>query len=47
MKKNKIKYENGGPIGKVKRVEDFLPSPENLILKEETTKITINLNKQK
>jgi len=28
-----------------RKVEDFLPSPENLILKEKTVKITLNLNK--
>jgi len=31
--KKKIKYTEG-PIGKIERVEDFLPPPEELILKE-------------
>jgi len=44
MKKRKIKYTNG-PIGKVKIIDDFLPEPKDLILKEETTKITIALTK--
>ena len=42
--KGKIKYTNE-PIGKVKLVEDFLPSPEELVLKDETIKVTISLSK--
>ena len=41
--KNEIKYTDG-PLGKLRVVEDFLPAPENLILKEDTTKVTINLS---
>lgn len=44
MKKKKVKYTNG-PIGKIKIVDDFLPKPKDLVLKEETTKITIALTK--
>ncbi len=32
-------------MGKVKVISDFLPSPEDLALKEETVKITISLSK--
>ena len=42
--KGKIKYTNE-PIGKVKVVSDFLPSPEELVLKDETIKVTIALSK--
>jgi len=42
--KQKIKYTDE-PIGKVKVVTDFLPSPEELALKDETVKITISLSK--
>ena len=42
--KGKIKYTDE-PIGKVRVVEDFLPSPEELALKDETVKITIALSK--
>lgn len=42
--KGKIKYTNE-PIGKVKVISDFLPSPEELILKDETVKVTIALSK--
>ena len=40
----KIKYTDE-PIGKVKIVTDFLPSPEELALKDETVKVTISLSK--
>jgi len=42
--KQKIKYTDE-PIGKVKIVTDFLPSPEELALKDETVKVTISLSK--
>ena len=42
--KGKIKYTNE-PIGKVKVIPDFLPSPEELALKDETVKVTIALSK--
>lgn len=45
MKKRKsVKYTNV-PIGEIKIVEDFLPKPKDLILKEETEKVTLNLTK--
>ena len=40
----KIKYTNE-PIGKVRVIADFLPSPEELALKDETVKVTIALSK--
>jgi predicted DNA binding CopG/RHH family protein len=33
------------PIGKLARVKDFLPSPADLVISEETKKITISLKK--
>jgi len=42
--KAKIKYTNE-PMGKVKVVSDFLPSPEELALRDETVKVTIALSK--
>lgn len=42
--KNKISYSDG-PIGEVRVVEDFLPPPEELALREETIKVTIALSK--
>lgn len=42
--KTKIKYTNE-PMGELKRVKDFLPPPDKLILKEENIKVTIALKK--
>jgi len=42
--KEKIKYSDE-PIGRVKVLKDFLPSPEELALKDETVKVTISLSK--
>lgn len=44
MKHRKIKYTNEA-IGKIKIVTDFLPSPDQLVLKEDTIKVTLVLNK--
>jgi predicted DNA binding CopG/RHH family protein len=42
--KKKIKYTDENiKLGKV--VKDFLPSPSELAMKDETARITINLNK--
>jgi len=42
--KEKITDSNK-PIGKMARVNDFLPPPEELVMPEETVKITILLKK--
>lgn len=42
--KGKIKHTKE-PLGKVKVISDFLPSPEELILKDETVRVTIALSK--
>jgi predicted DNA binding CopG/RHH family protein len=42
--KKKIKYTDE-PLGKLKVVDDFLPSPDQLVLKEENVKVTIALKK--
>lgn len=44
-KRKKIKYTNE-PIGKVKIVADFLPSPDELVMKEDTVKVTLSLTKE-
>lgn len=41
----KIKYSNE-PIGDLNLVADFLPSPEELALKQQNTKITISLSSE-
>lgn len=43
-KRKKIKYTEE-PIGKIKIVDDFLPKPKDLVLKEKTKKVTISLTK--
>ena len=42
--KKKIKYTDE-KMGKVRVVADFLPSPEELALKDQTVKVTISLSK--
>ena len=42
--KNKIKYTNE-PLGNVRAVKDFLPSPEQLAFREEKVKVTISLSR--
>lgn len=41
----KIKYTDE-PLGEVKIVPDFLPSPEELAFREESVKVTISLSKK-
>ncbi len=45
MRKSKTKYTDE-PIGKVKVVPDFLPKPSELVVKEETVKVTLLLTKE-
>ncbi|HPJ57136.1 MAG TPA: CopG family transcriptional regulator [Kiritimatiellia bacterium] len=42
--KSKIKYTNE-PMGKVRVVKDFLPSPKQLAFQEEKVKVTISLSR--
>jgi predicted DNA binding CopG/RHH family protein len=42
--KKKIKYSDE-KIGEVRVIKDFLPKPEELVFKENTVKITLNLSK--
>lgn len=42
----KRKTTNGDfPLGKVTRVKDFLPSPDKLVVPEDTVKVTLFLSK--
>jgi predicted DNA binding CopG/RHH family protein len=43
--KKKIKYTDE-PMDDVKIIPDFLPSPEELVFKERTVKVTLALSKQ-
>lgn len=42
--KKKIKYTNER-LGKIQVVRDFLPHPDELVLKENNIKVTLNLSK--
>ena len=42
--KSKIEYTDE-PMGDLAVIKDFLPRPEQLVLKEENVKITISLNR--
>ena len=41
----KIKYTNE-PLGDLKVISDFLPRPENLVLRDEGVKVTMRLSKR-
>lgn len=43
--KKEIKYSDE-PMGRIKLIDDFLPSPAELVLKEETVKVTLALTKE-
>ncbi len=43
--KKKMKYSDE-PMDEVRIVEDFLPSPDKLVFRDETVKITISLSRQ-
>ncbi len=43
--KGKIRYTNE-PLGDLKVIPDFLPRPEDLVLREEGIKVTISLSKR-
>lgn len=40
----KIKYTDE-PLGELRVIDDFLPSPEQLVFKEDNVKVTITLSK--
>lgn len=42
---SKKKYADE-PINKIKIISDFLPTPQELILKEETVRVTLMLSKE-
>lgn len=42
--KSKTKYTDE-PMGKLRVIKDFLPPPDQLVLKEENVKVTISLKK--
>jgi len=45
MKKPTVRYSKG-EIGRVNIVEDFLPSPDRLVLREDNVKVTLSLSQR-
>ncbi len=45
MSNRTVKY-SAGEIGRVRVVEDFLPSPEALVTREENVKVTLSLSRR-
>ena len=45
MNSRTIKY-TAGAIGRVKVIDDFLPSPEALVAREDNVKITLGLSRR-
>jgi hypothetical protein len=45
MKKPTVKYSKG-EIGRIRIVEDFLPSPDSLVLREDNVKVTLSLSQR-
>ena len=45
MKRPKVKFRKG-EIGRVRIVEDFLPSPDKLVLRENNVKVTLSLSQR-
>ena len=43
--KNKIKYTEE-PMGELRVIEDFLPPPDQLVLKEDNVKVTIAFKRE-
>ncbi len=43
--KRRIKYTDEA-VGELRRIKDFLPSPDQLVLKEEKVKVTISLSRE-
>jgi predicted DNA binding CopG/RHH family protein len=45
MSNRTVKYTTG-EIGRVRVIEDFLPSPESLVTREESVKVTLSLSRR-
>jgi len=45
MSKKTVRYTQG-EIGKVRVVKDFLPPPDQLVLREENVKVTLSLSRR-
>jgi predicted DNA binding CopG/RHH family protein len=45
MSSKTVKY-SAGEIGRVRVIEDFLPSPDRLVAREDNVKVTLSLSKR-
>ena len=45
MSNRTVKYTTG-EIGRVRVIEDFLPSPDNLVPREDNVKVTLSLSRR-
>lgn len=45
MKKPTVRYSKG-EIGRVRAIEDFLPSPDRLVFREDNVKVTLSLSQR-
>ncbi|MEO9169347.1 MAG: hypothetical protein ABI230_13185 [Aestuariivirga sp.] len=45
MKNNQTEYKSGN-LGKLTIVQDFLPSPADLVLKDDNVKVTLSLSRR-
>ena len=45
MNKHAVNYTDE-PMGDLKIIDDFLPAPDKLVLREETVKVTLALTKE-
>ena len=45
MSSKAVKYTTG-EIGRVRVVEDFLPSPDDLVARDDTVKVTLQLSRR-
>jgi predicted DNA binding CopG/RHH family protein len=45
MRKPTVRYSKD-EIGRIRIVEDFLPSPDRLVLREENVKVTLSLSQR-
>lgn len=47
MKKRTVKYADGeGEIGRFRIIKDFLPPPDQLVLRESNVKVTLSLSQK-
>jgi predicted DNA binding CopG/RHH family protein len=45
MSRKTVKY-NKGEIGRARVIEDFLPAPDDLVLRDDNVKVTLSLSRR-